>query len=146
MVLVIEIALGIVLGLLIWNNLDIILASAGVLAIVGIIVVVIGTVIFLVNSRSAPALPTNWDREYVTLFVRAFIAIAAMLGVPYWSFNKIAAMKSKLGSIFRGDPPFDRSSYKAYLRVLILTPFFLATAIVGGAVGALVGYGMTTRF
>jgi len=140
--LIIEIALGIVLGVLILRFFGEILSLAIVIAVITAIALVIALAYF----RLAPNLPSHWDRENVTIFLRLFIAFAAMFGIPYWFFNKIAATKSKLGAIFRGDPPFDRSSYKAYWRVAIVTPFILATAIIRGVVGAFVGYGMTTRF
>jgi hypothetical protein len=115
-VLVIEIALGIVLAVLILRLLPAILAGA--LLIGGL--TLLGVLFF-----------TVWlNLEKVAIFVAAFGTAALLYGVPFWLKDTITAKYPTLGALIRGEPPHDHFS-KQPQRLLIMACFALVVAGVG---------------
>jgi len=115
-VLIIEIALGIVLAVLILRLLPAILASALLIGVIALL----GAILLLV-----------WlNLENVAIFVAAFGAAALLYGVPFWLKNTITAKYPTLGTLIRGEPPYDHLS-KQPQRLLIMACFALAVAGIG---------------
>jgi len=128
--LVIEVALGVALGLALFRYLS---QIVGGLIAFGAVAVVLA---LLVGVVAAVGLLLWFNLEMVATVLAAMAGVALLYGVPFLLKDRIERRYPSLRALVLGEPPYNRAS-KLPIRLAVMTP--LALVVAGAGVGALLG-------